>query len=95
MNMPRIYATESERLEAKRESAREWKSRNKKRRTKDGYKGTTEPSPKRYNSYKREQMQADAWWEALRKKHAKWKGKRLKRSLKPPIILELDNGYGK
>lgn len=100
--MSRIYATEAERLEAKREAAREWKRRNRNRRTPEGYMGETvkverhknEPKHK-YNQTKRQQMQLDAWWEALKVKHAKWKGTRLKRSLNPPIILDLAKGYGK
>lgn len=100
--MSRIYATEAERLEAKREAAREWKRRNKARRTAEGYVGEAEPGykekgalRKRYNHMKKEQIQLDKWWEALKKKHAKWKGTRLKKSLKPPVFLELDKGYGK
>lgn len=95
--MPRIYATEAERIEAKREAAREWKRRNRNRRTPEGYRD--EPAPKikvprrrNYNHMKREQIALDAWWERLKVKHAKWKGTRLKRSLKPPICLELSKG---
>jgi hypothetical protein len=44
---------------------------------------------------KKTQMAQDAWWERLKKKHAKWEGKRLKKSLKPPVFLELDKGYGR
>lgn len=98
--MPRIYATEAERIEAKREAAREWKRRNRNRRTPEGYRDepvkVSKFAPKtRYNQTKREQQQLDAWWEALKVKHAKWNGTRLKRSINPPVFLDLPKGSGK
>lgn len=96
----KYWALTEEQKEQRREAARDWKERNKGRRVDGKYIGDPEPgyvqksAPKqRYNQNKREQMQSDAWWEALKKKHA---GKpRLKKSIKPPIILGPDKGVGR
>lgn len=80
-----------EQLEASRQAAREWKLRNKARRTKDGYTGSTrmkdgyKESTATRKTYEQSSKNRDAWWEALKKKH---EGKpRLEKSTKPPIFL--------
>ena len=75
-----------EQLEARRQAAREWKERNKHRRTKHGYvsdsSGKLKTGPKPGSKIKR-----DLWWERLKKKHAKWEGTRLEKSTNKPIFL--------
>lgn len=77
-----------EQREARRRAAREWKQRNKNRRTADGYGKAGEPRLKKAPSYKSKRTpQRDEWWEALKKKHA---GKpRLEKSILPPLLLNL------
>jgi hypothetical protein len=87
----KYWALTEEQKEARRERSKEWKRNNKERRTAEGY-----AKPKRgYNHMKKTQMAQDAWWERLKQKHAKWESTRLKKSLKPPVFLELDKGYGR
>ena len=70
-----------EQLEARRKAAREWKQRNKARRTKDGYIGGARNGKKK---------KVDKFWEALKAKHAGFEGTRLEESIKPPTLLNLD-----
>ena len=72
-----------EQLKARREAARKWKQQNKHRRTKDGYEGST-----------RKKKGEPKWWQELQKKHAAFKGTRLEKSIKPPILLTLDENTG-
>jgi hypothetical protein len=70
-------------LEARRKAAREWKERNKARRTPDGYSdGETR---------KRAKKSEPKWWQALQIKHAAYKGTRLEKSEKPPVPLILED----
>lgn len=87
-----------EQLEARRAAAREWKARNKNRRTKDGYvpidsdlkqKPGVRPGKKRSGGPK---TCLDPIWEQLKKKHAKWAGTRLEKSINPPEFLDSDRG---
>lgn len=74
-----------EQLEARRKAAREWKERNKARRTKDGYMEISQREKLKPGPKNGQKLKADAWWEALKKKH---EGKpRLGKSIKPPIFL--------
>lgn len=72
-----------EELEARRKASREWKERNKARRTPDGYSGG--------ETRKRAKKSEPKWWQALQIKHAAYKGTRLEKSEKPPVPLILED----
>jgi ribosomal protein L44E len=77
----KAYETEAERIEARRRASREWKERNSLRRAGAVYTGRPVPHPKRKHYPTKRDLQRDAWWEALKAKHA---GKpRLDKSIKP------------
>lgn len=82
--MKKTKLSEAEKT-VRRKASREWKERNKGRRSKDGY-GRTEMKDKlRPGRKPGEKQRIDALWEKLKIKHA---GKpRLKKSIKPPIFL--------
>ena len=76
--------TESQKR-ARREAAREWKERNKGRRSAKGYGRIADEEKLQPGPKAGEKQRLDTWWERLKKKHA---GKsRLKKSIKPPIFL--------